>query len=143
MLVAAVSCGLLLLGACDGGGDGDKGDRGEPGAGAPESTGSRPSGTGEPSVASGEGTGTGVAPVTRVFDPETMRESVLDVLEEGYRVTDVEDVTCPADQPVEVGTTFDCTARIAGEDVPVPITVKTEEGQYEVGQPAEVSSPTP
>ncbi|WP_143021378.1 DUF4333 domain-containing protein [Prauserella marina] len=141
MLVAAVSCGFLLLGACDNGG-GDSGGSGEDaGTGARESTGSRPSGTSAPAVTSG--TETGVAPVTRVFDPETMRTSVLQVLEDGYRVADIEDVTCPADQPVEVGTTFDCTARIAGQDVPVPIAVNTEEGQYEVGQPAEVSGPTP
>ena len=50
-------------------------------------------------------------------------------------------VVCPADQSVEQGTTFNCTATIDGASKTVPITVTgddskdSERGQYQVGLP--------
>jgi len=44
-------------------------------------------------------------------------------------------VTCPADQEVKAGTTFDCSLQIDGQAKTVKITVKDDDGTYEVGVP--------
>ena len=59
----------------------------------------------------------------------------------GYGIADVSNVSCPADQSVVKGTTFDCTADIDGESKTVTITVTgdekndAEKGNYTVGLP--------
>ncbi len=54
---------------------------------------------------------------------------------DGYGATGVTAVTCPADQPVKTGTTFNCTATINGARKTVTLTVKDDKGKYEVGVP--------
>jgi hypothetical protein len=71
----------------------------------------------------------------RVFDGESVGIGVLQILREEYRISGVESVECPEDRPVVVGTSFDCTVRLDGTSKEVTITVKSEEGEYEVGQP--------
>ncbi|MET3808567.1 hypothetical protein ABIB25_005596 [Nakamurella sp. UYEF19] len=44
-------------------------------------------------------------------------------------------VVCPPDEPVKEGTTFTCTATIAGVNKSITITVKDDKGKYEVGVP--------
>ncbi|MEU6641663.1 DUF4333 domain-containing protein [Saccharomonospora sp. NPDC046836] len=80
-------------------------------------------------------TTTSLLPVPKLFDAESMQASVQQILTESYRIEGVESVTCPADQPVEPGLTFECTAQIAGDATPVPITVQDGQGHYEVGYP--------
>ena len=53
----------------------------------------------------------------------------------GYSATGVTGVSCPADQPVKTGTTFNCTATINGAPKTVTIRVKDDKGTYEVGVP--------
>ncbi|MFT7834751.1 DUF4333 domain-containing protein [Saccharothrix sp. BKS2] len=72
----------------------------------------------------------------KVFDSAEVQKGVVTILTDVYKISDVESATCPADQEVKPNTTFECTAKIDGEDKTVKITVKTEDGEYEVGQPA-------
>ncbi|GAA1290867.1 DUF4333 domain-containing protein [Saccharothrix xinjiangensis] len=72
----------------------------------------------------------------KVFDNAEVQKGVVTILTDVYKISDVESATCPADQEVKPNTTFECTAKIDGEDKTVKITVKTEDGEYEVGQPA-------
>ncbi|MDQ3790622.1 MAG: DUF4333 domain-containing protein [Actinomycetota bacterium] len=66
---------------------------------------------------------------------------VKQVLVDEYKMTDVESVSCPADQEVKQGHKFECTVKIGGDepkDVKVTITVVNEENaQYEVSRPEE------
>ncbi len=97
------------------------------------STTATPSGTAPPSA--GESARTGAAPVTKVFDEASMRRSVRSMLTDSYDLSDVASVTCPSEQPVEAGARFDCTAVVDGEPHLVPITVRDDDGRYEVGYP--------
>jgi hypothetical protein len=74
--------------------------------------------------------------MTKVFDQTAVQNGVVGVLKDDYKIKDVESATCPADQAVKPNTTFECTAKVGGEDKKVKITVKTDDGEYEVGQPA-------
>jgi len=74
--------------------------------------------------------------VTKVFDNAQMQKDVVGVLKNDYKIPDVESATCPGEQKVKVGATFECTAQVGGNEKKVKITVKTADGEYEVGQPA-------
>ena len=73
------------------------------------------------------------------FDNTKVAAGVTKILTDpppaGYGTTGVSSVTCPADQPVKTGTTFDCTATINGAPKTVHIIVKDDSGKYEVGVP--------
>lgn len=71
--------------------------------------------------------------VTRVLDAGAVQDGVRDVLRTYGSPAD--SVTCPPSQPVKAGTTFTCTAVIGGQRRKVTITVKDEDGKYEVGVP--------
>lgn len=132
VLLVMLSGGCLLLAACDSGG----GEGATPSLTLAETTSS--STAVESMVSSRPSDDTTSAPLTplpRVFDPHVMRDSVLRILTDSYGIEGVESVTCPPDQPVEVGLTFECTAVVDGDTQPVPITVKNEDGEYEVGYP--------
>ncbi|KOX27997.1 hypothetical protein ADK67_13010 [Saccharothrix sp. NRRL B-16348] len=73
---------------------------------------------------------------TKVFDQAAVQSGVVGVLKDDYKISDVESATCPAEQEVKPNTTFECTVKVGGKDKTVKITVKTEDGEYEVGQPA-------
>ncbi|MEU5692173.1 DUF4333 domain-containing protein [Actinosynnema sp. NPDC020468] len=72
----------------------------------------------------------------KVFDNAEVQKGVVRILTDDYKISDVESATCPADREVKPNTTFECTAKVAGKDKKVKITVKTADGEYEVGQPA-------
>lgn len=72
----------------------------------------------------------------RVFDPKTMQADVKRILTKTYQVADVGEVLCPANKVVKDGSTFSCTAEIAGEEKTVTITVTGDDGRYEVGAPS-------
>ncbi|WP_146771067.1 DUF4333 domain-containing protein [Prauserella muralis] len=122
---------VLLLGACD-----DSRGRIDPGD---PTTPAGSTATAAPSTASSASEApaptTSLSRVPRLFDPQSMQQSVQQVLSQAYGIEGVESVSCPAGQRVEVGTTFDCSARIDGEQKLVAITVRTADGRYEVGRP--------
>lgn len=70
-----------------------------------------------------------------VFDQAAVEDGVQRILSDEYSQS-AEDVQCPADQPVEVDSTFTCTATIDGDERSVTVTVRTDDGQYEVSQPS-------
>lgn len=69
------------------------------------------------------------------FDQVAVQDGVKKILTEDYKIENVGEVSCPAGQEVEPGATFTCSASIDGQPRQVTITVKTDEGEYEVGQP--------
>ncbi|OQO95155.1 hypothetical protein B1813_01795 [Saccharomonospora piscinae] len=125
-----VSGAAVTLGACAGDGDGDDAD--DAGGRATET--SRSVVTSEP-VTSPSADHTSLTPVPKALDQAAVEKSVRSVLRGSYGIADVESVSCPAAEPVRVGNTFDCTARIGGEPARVPIEILDEDGRYEVGLP--------
>ncbi|MBN6039442.1 DUF4333 domain-containing protein [Amycolatopsis sp. 195334CR] len=75
------------------------------------------------------------SPQPKLFDHGAVAQGVRQVLTQSFEVTDLGAVICPPAQPVRAGHTFDCQAQIGAEQRTVPITVKTDEGEYEVGAP--------
>jgi hypothetical protein len=73
---------------------------------------------------------------TQVFNNTQMQTDVQKLLTETYKIDGVTAVTCPAEQKVEDGAKFECTATIAGKPQQVTITVKGDGGNYEVSPPA-------
>lgn len=75
----------------------------------------------------------------RIFDERRVAAGVTQVLTEdppdGYGLTGVRDVTCPRNQRVEVGATFDCAFELDGQPTTVTIIVRSQEGLYEVQPP--------
>ncbi len=69
------------------------------------------------------------------FDHTDVQDAVYTMLARHYQIEDVQLVICPPNRPVVRGTTFRCTATIAGEKTSVPITVTSDEGDYVVGRP--------
>lgn len=69
-----------------------------------------------------------------VFDNQRMQQDIQKVLTDSYAIEGVENVTCPADQEVEPGSQFQCEVTVNGQPQSVTITVKTDDGHYEVGQ---------
>ncbi|MET8649326.1 DUF4333 domain-containing protein [Nocardia aurea] len=78
---------------------------------------------------------TSVASAPENLDPLVVQRGVVQVLGESYGQEDVREVKCPAGQPVEVGTVFDCTAKVDGIKKSVTITVTDLDGTYEVSRP--------
>ncbi len=68
-----------------------------------------------------------------VLDSAAVEQGVQRVLTEDYDAGNVSNVDCPRGQPVEPGTSFECTATIEGAEQAVPISVTTTEGEYVVG----------
>jgi len=73
--------------------------------------------------------------VTKVFDNAEVQKGVVSILKDEYKIPDVESATCSGEHKVKVGATFECTAQVGGNEKKVKITVKTADGEYEVGQP--------
>jgi hypothetical protein len=70
----------------------------------------------------------------QVLDTSSVQDGVKNILQNDYKIN-VSTVTCPPDPEVKVGNTFYCQATIGGQQKQVQVTVKTTDGQYEVGQP--------
>ncbi|OLF18069.1 DUF4333 domain-containing protein [Actinophytocola xanthii] len=75
----------------------------------------------------------------KVFDQAALEgdNGVKKILIENYNepADDIGDVRCPAEQEVKQGNTFTCTVVIRDEEMNVKITVRNDDGQYEVGTP--------
>lgn len=70
---------------------------------------------------------------TTVFNADAVAGGVEQVLtDQGYAV---QNVTCPSGIEVVSGATFTCQATIDGQQREVPITVRTDDGEYEVANP--------
>ncbi|GAB3483187.1 DUF4333 domain-containing protein [Amycolatopsis cihanbeyliensis] len=128
VLLLAVA-GVLLGAGCDQG-SGEDGGQETPAASSTTSANSASSGRD-----STPATTTTHSPLPTVFDRQAMQESVRKVLTESYGLADVTNVSCPSGRPVEVGSTFECAVRVAGEPKTVTITVTSEDAEYEVSAP--------
>lgn len=77
----------------------------------------------------------------KVFDGGKVAQGVTSILTSptpggyGYSAADVTGVSCPSDQAVKAGTTFTCSLTYKGKPSTVTITVKDDNGTYEVGLP--------
>jgi len=72
---------------------------------------------------------------TTTFDESAVNRDVQGVLTDNYKIEGVESVNCPAGQEVAVNSSFDCDVTIGGKQQKVTLTVKSEDGHYEVSQP--------
>ncbi|MBB5954084.1 hypothetical protein FHS29_000654 [Saccharothrix tamanrassetensis] len=71
----------------------------------------------------------------KIFDNASVQTGIVQILKDDYKISDVESATCNGENPVEPNRTFTCKVKIGGKDKDVKITVKTADGEYEVGQP--------
>ncbi|MEU6562817.1 DUF4333 domain-containing protein [Nocardia nova] len=69
------------------------------------------------------------------LDNKAVQDGVQKVLKDSYGIDDVEGVSCPSGQKVEVGATFDCTLKVGGEAKKVTVKITKDDGTYEVGRP--------
>ena len=72
---------------------------------------------------------------TTVFDQDAVQRGVAQILSDEYG-QDPQVVACPTGQEVQAGSTFSCQVTIEGEQRNVTITVKTDDGEYEVARPS-------
>lgn len=70
--------------------------------------------------------------VIRVFDHVALEQGVAQVLRVNYG-HEVSDVSCATSVRVVVGSRFTCDATVDGVRQPVPVTVTSRQGDYEVG----------
>ncbi len=70
-----------------------------------------------------------------VFDSRAVADGVHQILRDAYRVDGVQSVSCPADEPAEPGTRFDCRAVIGDESKTVTVAVVNSDGRFEVSRP--------
>lgn len=69
------------------------------------------------------------------LDQKDLQEDVSQVLQDNFGEQDVKNTSCPADQEVKNGTTFDCTVDVGGQPKKVTVRVLNEKPEYEVGAP--------
>lgn len=69
------------------------------------------------------------------LDRNAVQAGVQRVLKESYGISDVQDVSCPSGQRVDVGRTFECTMRVGSDQKRVSVRITKSDGTYEVGRP--------
>ncbi|MFD5246373.1 DUF4333 domain-containing protein [Amycolatopsis sp. NPDC058340] len=69
------------------------------------------------------------------LDQKSVQDGVVRVLNEHYGEPDVKNVSCPSGQPVENGTTFDCSIDLSGQQKKVTVRVLNTTPEFEVGAP--------
>ncbi|MFJ1455866.1 DUF4333 domain-containing protein [Nocardia sp. N2S4-5] len=69
------------------------------------------------------------------LDNKAVQDGVQKVLKDSYGIDDVQNVSCPSGQKVEVGKSFDCTLKVGGEQKKVTVKITKDDGTYEVGRP--------
>ena len=74
--------------------------------------------------------------VTTELSRSAAENGVRSVLLRDYQATDVSAVSCPDGQKVKKGSTFVCSATIAGAQQRVTVTFLDDNGTYQVGRPA-------
>ncbi|BAW06955.1 membrane protein [Nocardia seriolae] len=70
------------------------------------------------------------------LDNKAVQTGVQKVLKDSYGIDDVQDVSCPSGEKVQVDKTFDCTLKVGGESKKVTIKITKDDGTYEVGRPS-------
>ncbi|GAB0107022.1 hypothetical protein JMUB6875_60140 [Nocardia sp. JMUB6875] len=70
------------------------------------------------------------------LDNKAVATGVQKVLKDSYGIDDVQDVSCPSGEKVQVDKTFDCTLKVGGEAKKVTIKITKDDGTYEVGRPS-------
>lgn len=70
----------------------------------------------------------------RVFVADEVERGVVKILRDEYKISDVGQLTCPESQAVEPGSICICVVVVRGVES-VKITVKSADGEYQVGQP--------
>lgn len=75
--------------------------------------------------------------VTKEFDQTAVQDGVKSILVDKYNIDKVESVSCPAGEEVKKDRQFSCKATIAGEERTVNITVRNDNGEYEVAPPSD------
>ncbi|MEV6910920.1 DUF4333 domain-containing protein [Amycolatopsis sp. NPDC051071] len=69
------------------------------------------------------------------LDQKSVEDGVVRVLNEHYGEPDVKNVQCPSGEPVENGTTFDCSIDLSGQQKKVTVRVLNTTPEFEVGAP--------
>lgn len=69
------------------------------------------------------------------LDQKSVQDGVVRVLNEHYGEPDVKNAECPSGQPVENGTTFDCSIKLSGQQKKVTVRVLNTTPEFEVGAP--------
>lgn len=73
---------------------------------------------------------------TKVFDKDKMQQDVQTILSDKYKIDGAGPVSCPADQAVEEGNTFQCEVAVDGESKKITIKVTdASSATYDVSQP--------
>jgi hypothetical protein len=71
----------------------------------------------------------------KIFDNTAVQNGIVQILKDEYKISDVGSATCTGENEVKPNTSFECKVQVGGKDKKVKIVVKTEDGEYEVGQP--------
>lgn len=71
----------------------------------------------------------------KIFDNTAVQNGIVQILKDEYKISDVGTATCSGENEVKPNTSFECKVQVGGKDKKVKIVVKTEDGEYEVGQP--------
>ncbi|WP_086667019.1 DUF4333 domain-containing protein [Lentzea kentuckyensis] len=71
----------------------------------------------------------------KIFDNTAVQTGIVQILKDEYKISDVGSATCTGENEVKPNTSFECKVQVGGKDKKVKIVVKTEDGEYEVGQP--------
>ncbi|SER70084.1 protein of unknown function [Lentzea xinjiangensis] len=71
----------------------------------------------------------------KIFDNTAVQNGIVQILKDEYKISDVGAATCGGENEVKPNTSFECKVQVGGKDKKVKIVVKTEDGEYEVGQP--------
>ncbi|MEV6277024.1 DUF4333 domain-containing protein [Nocardia sp. NPDC051832] len=69
------------------------------------------------------------------LDPAAVQRGVAQVLGESYGLAAVKDIKCPAEMPVVVDSSYECSVKIDGMKKTVAVTVTDHDGTYEVSRP--------
>jgi hypothetical protein len=69
------------------------------------------------------------------LEQNSLQDGVSQVLKESYGEQDVKNVSCPSGQPIKAGTTFDCSAQVAGRPKQITVRVLNDSPEFEVGAP--------
>ncbi|GHH43971.1 hypothetical protein GCM10017774_42600 [Lentzea cavernae] len=70
-----------------------------------------------------------------MFKADAVERGVVQILKDEYKISDVGEATCPENQLVAPDVSFISIVEVGGVDKSVKITAKSEDGEYEVGQP--------
>jgi hypothetical protein len=69
------------------------------------------------------------------LEQNSLQDGVSKVLQENYGEHDVREISCPSGREIKSGTTFDCTAKVAGAPKKITVRVLNDAPEYEVGAP--------